>query len=108
MEADGFYTLAICSIIVFFRGWTAWILVIPALRPLYVLAANIISRWVSFNSTDLRPTMRGKLVCVVTLLVMMGNIFPPLQALDLDQINFFAAGLLVYSFGADTLRSFVD
>jgi phosphatidylglycerophosphate synthase len=108
MEADGFFTLVLCSIIVFFRGGTTALLIIPALRPLYVIATAIIGRWIHFNSTDLRPTLRGKLICVATLVVLIANIFPALQSLDLNQINFFTAGLLLYSFGADTVRSLIE
>ncbi len=97
MELDAFLLLAL-SFLVWLSGQVgAWVILIGALRYLFVGASAI---WPALRG-DLPPSRRRKTVCVmqgVVLLVCLGPVVPAGLASGLAAL---ALGLLLYSFAVD-------
>lgn len=102
MELDAFLLLAL-SVLVWQSGQVGpWVILIGALRYLFVAAGWI---WPALQGA-LPPSFRRKTVCVVqgvALLVALGPIIPGVLAVAVAAT---ALLLLVYSFGVDTVWLF--
>lgn len=99
MELDAFLLLAL-SVLVWQSGQVGgWVILIGALRYLFIAAGWVQPRL----QGELPPSFRRKTVCVVqgvALLVALGPIIPPWLA---GAVAGTALVLLVYSFGVDAL-----
>ena len=104
MELDAFLMLVL-SVLVWRTGRVdAWVLLIGALRYLFVAAGRL---W-PLLTADLPASLRRKTVCVVqgvTLIVCLAPIVPPELA---TRTTAGALALLVYSFAADVIRLIVN
>jgi phosphatidylglycerophosphate synthase len=102
MELDAFLLLALSLLLLGAGRGGAWVLLIGALRYLFV-AAGAVLPWLS---APLPPRYRRKVVCVVQgvgLLVALGPVIPDVLAVGAAAA---ALALLFWSFAVDTLWLF--
>lgn len=101
MEADAFYVLTLCGIAHLYLGLGAWILVLPALRPCYVLALVVLQRFLPVQSPNRAGSFRGKLIHVVNISALLLVLAPLVPLAIKTAMAALATAMLCYSFGTD-------
>ena len=97
MELDAFLLIAL-SVLVWHSGRVgAWVLLIGALRYLFIVAGWL---WSALEA-ELPVSQRRQLVCVVQGIALLCCLGPVISAAAAPPIAATALGSLVYSFGAD-------
>ncbi|CAN5399850.1 CDP-alcohol phosphatidyltransferase family protein [soil metagenome] len=97
METDAWFTLVLCSLVVFFGKAGPWVLAAGLMRYAFVGA----SRFMPWLSAPLPPSTRRKAVCVTqitTLIVCLGPIIPVWASTALAGISL---AMLTWSFAVD-------
>lgn len=105
-ESDGFYFTTICGACHLWLGLGAWIFVIAALRPLYVLAWAVLQRFRPMQSPNRKGSQRARIIFLCTTIALLADLAPGLPLALKDAITGVAVVLLCYSFGVDTIASF--
>lgn len=102
METDTFLTFVLALLLWRWGEVGAWVLLLPLLRPVFVLAA----RFHPWLAAPLPFSQRRRLICVVQLVILAAGLTPPIQ----PPLTGFAVGaalvLLLFSFAVDTVWLF--
>jgi len=104
MELDAFLMLALSALVWRTGRADAWVLLIGALRYLFVAAGWI---WPALTA-DLPPSFRRKAVCVVQGVALLVCLAPILPAEHAPPVAAAALALLVWSFGVDVIWLIVN
>lgn len=99
METDAALMLVLCVMVWWGDRAGAWVLIIGALRYLFILAGQI---W-PWLSASLPDSMRRKVICVVQVSVLLAVMPPWFSDLQAQLLLAIALALLLYSFSVDTL-----
>lgn len=105
MEADAFYVLTLCGIAHLHVGLGAWVLILAALRPLYVFALVILQRFLPAQTPNHEGSLRGKLIHVLNIGALLLVQAPLVPVAAKSAAAAAATVLLGYSFAADFIRS---
>ncbi|HEU4420083.1 MAG TPA: CDP-alcohol phosphatidyltransferase family protein [Planctomycetota bacterium] len=100
MEADQLATLGLAAL-VFSIGGKAWVLLLPAMRPAFVLAAW----WLGIPAHEPKPVngdnRRGRAVCAAVMIALLIALCPATGPFVRDVVTGIAVLLLAWSFLAD-------
>jgi phosphatidylglycerophosphate synthase len=100
MEVDALFVLVLAALVWRAGQAGAWVLTAGLLRYIFVLAG-----WVwPVLAVPLPPSLRRKAICVAAIAVLLLALSPVLAGGAASLLCLGGLALLVYSFGADTLR----
>ena len=105
-ESDSFYVATMCGVCHLWLGLAAWIFVIAALRPLYVLAWAVAQRYRPVQSPNRKGSQRARIIFLCTTIALLLALAPGVPLMPKHVVTAVAAALLCYSFGVDALASF--
>ena len=104
MESDAFFITTMCGVAHVFLGVNALVLVIAAMRPIYVVTLALLRLFARPPSPNHAGTLRGRLVHVALVVALIADLSPLLSGGAKDVVTVAAAALILYSYGADVVR----
>lgn len=104
MESDAFFITTMCGVAHVFLGVSAMVLVVAAMRPIYVITLAILRLFARSPSPNHAGTLRGRLVHVALVVALIADLSPLLSTAAKDVVSVAAAALILYSYAADVVR----